>query len=383
LTVGLLSGAALLLRSLWNFTQTPLAFETRNILVVPMTLGAEKYARPDQRIAFFQAVLERAAQTPGALSAAVTDSLPPEGSTDHMLFANVNVEGRPPIREGTGGTVAWRSVTAGYFRTLAIPVLRGRDLDESDMTGDEHSMIINESLAERLFPNEDPVGQRLGPGRGLEVWYTVVGVVKDTLDAGPAQEPEPRYFLARRGGAAGPLRSAYLVVRTNAGVSAASAYLREAIARLDPQVPVEIQTLEQRVSQIAQRPRFIAWLLAVFAGTALLLAATGLYGVVSFLVTQRTKDIGVRLALGATPARIAWGTIGEAGIWVGCGIALGQLLAYSAARLGESQLFGVGVVDPLSWAASLAALTAAVGTALLRPALRAAHVDPAAALRAE
>lgn len=129
LTVGLLSGAALLLRSLWNFTQTPLAFETRNILVVPMTLGAEKYARPDQRIAFFQAVLERAAQTPGALSAAVTDSLPPEGSTDHMLFANVNVQGRPPMPEGAGGTVAWRSVTAGYFRTLAIPVLRGRDFD--------------------------------------------------------------------------------------------------------------------------------------------------------------------------------------------------------------------------------------------------------------
>ena len=163
----------------------------------------------------------------------------------------------------------------------------------------------------------------------------------------------------------------------------AGAFLREEIARLDPQLPVEIQTMEQRVSEIAQRPRFIAWLLAVFAGVALLLAAAGLHGVVSYLVTQRTGDIGVRMALGATPGRIARHTVGEAAVWVWGGIVAGQLLAYAGRRLMESQLFGVGMVDPLSWIASLAALTVAVGVAVLRPAMRAARVDPAVALRAE
>jgi predicted permease len=383
LTVGLISGAALLLRSLWNFSRAPLAFETRNILVVPVTLGAAKYPSPEQRIAFFEQLLERASETPGTLSAAMTDSLPPAGSTDHMLFTNVNVEGRPPIPEGTGGTVAWRSVTPGYFRALGIPIVRGRDLDDSDVAGQEHTMMINESLARKLFPDEDPVGQRVGPGRGVQNWYTVAGVVRDTRDAGPAQEPEPRYFLARRGGAAAPLRSSFLVLRTSAGAAVTGAFLREAIARLDPQLPVEIQTMEQRVSGIAQRPRFIAWLLAAFAGVALLLAAAGLHGVVAYLVTQRSGDIGVRMALGATPGRIARHTVGEAAVWVACGIALGQFLAYAGGRLMESQLFGVEIVDPLSWVASLALLIVAVGVAVLRPALRAARIDPAQALRAE
>jgi predicted permease len=383
LTVGLLGSAALLLRSLWNFTSAPLAFETRNILVVPVTLGATKYASPEQRIAFFEQLLERASQTPGTLSAAMTDSLPPTGSTDHMLFTNIHVEGRPPIPEGTGGTVAWRSVTPGYFRTLGIPVVRGRDLDESDVQGDEHSIVINESLARRLFPGEDPVGQRMGPGRGAQHWYTVVGVVRDTHDSGPAEEPEARYHLARRGGTAAPLRSSFLVMRTSAGPSITGAFLREEIARLDPQLPVEIQTMEQRVSEIAQRPRFIAWLLAVFAGVALLLAAAGLHGVVSYLVTQRKGDIGVRMALGATPGRIARHTVGEAAGWVCGGILAGQFLAYAGGRFMESQLFGVGIVDPPSWAASLGVLTVAVGVAVLRPAMRAARVDPPVALRAE
>jgi predicted permease len=383
LTVGLISGAALLLRSLWNFSRAPLAFETRNILVVPVTLGAAKYPNPEQRIAFFEQLLERASETPGTLSAAMTDSLPPAGSTDHMLFTNVNVEGRPPIPEGTGGTVAWRSVTPGYFRALGIPIVRGRDLDDSDVAGQEHTMMINESLARKLFPDEDPVGQRVGPGRGVQNWYTVAGVVRDTRDAGPAQEPEPRYFLARRGGAAGPLHSSFLVLRTSAGAAVTGAFLREAIARLDPQLPVVIQTMEQRVSELAQRPRFIAWLLAAFAGVALLLAAAGLHGVVAYLVTQRSGDIGVRMALGATPGRIARHTVGEAAVWVACGIALGQFLAYAGGRLMESQLFGVEIVDPLSWLASLTVLIAAVGVAVLRPALRAARIDPAQALRAE
>ncbi len=371
LTVGLLSGAAMLLRSLWNFHHAPLGFETRNILAVPLTPNAATYTTPEHRTAFFEQVLERARQAPGTIAAALTDSLPPESGTSAMLFSNINVDGRPLPAEGTGGTVPWRSVTPGYFTALEIPIVRGRDLNDADVEG-EPAIILSESLVRRLFPNEDPLGRRVAPGRSGEQWYTVVGVAKDVRARGPAEEVEPTYFLARRDGTAPWRRSTFLVLRTSADLGVTSDFLRQAIAGVDPLLPVEIETMEQRMAGLAQRPRFVAWLLASFAAVALLLAASGLYGVASYLVTQRTRDIGVRIALGATPGQIARHTIREAMIWVAGGMLFGQAVSYAGVSLLESQLFGADQADPLSWGASLLLLSAAVLLSVLRPALRAA-----------
>ncbi len=383
LTVSLLGSATLLLRSLWRLASTPLGYETQQIIVAPLTLSATKYPDAAQRAAVFEQILERARQTPGAVSVALSDSLPPFGATDAMIYANMTVEGRPPVDQGTGGMVPWRSVTPGYFATLQVPLVRGRDFRGSDQETQAAGMILNESLARKMFPGEDPVGKRVGVGRLMPAWYTVVGVVRDARDRGAQNPVEPEYFLARRGGVAPQARSAFLVLRTSVGEGITAAYLRQEIAAVDPQIPVEMQTMQQRVDQIANRPRFVAWLLSAFAGLALLLAAMGLYGVASYLVTQRTRDIGVRMALGAAPGDIARQLAGEAGRWIIAGAVCGGALAWVAVRALASELYEVTPGDPWSWGAAIGALGVALVAAMVRPATRAARVDPMVALREE
>jgi ABC-type antimicrobial peptide transport system permease subunit len=178
-------------------------------------------------------------------------------------------------------------------------------------------------------------------------------------------------------------RTGNFAVRTSASVANAAAFLKQAVADLDPQLPVTIKALNEEVARLTERPRFIAWLLSAFAGLALLLAAAGLYGVASYLVTQRTRDIGVRMALGAAPGDISRQVVGEAGRWIVAGAVLGCALAWIGTRALKAQLFGVGSGDPLSWVAALGVLCAALLLAVLRPANRAARVDPMEALRAD
>jgi predicted lysophospholipase L1 biosynthesis ABC-type transport system permease subunit len=175
----------------------------------------------------------------------------------------------------------------------------------------------------------------------------------------------------------------YFAMRTQAGPDDAIALMKQAVADLDPRVPVTPEPLDNQVARLTERPRFVAWLLSAFAGLALLLAAAGLYGVASYLVTQRTRDIGVRIALGAAPSDISRQVVREAGRWIAAGAILGCALAWVGTRAIESQLYGVGSRDPLSWIAALAVLSAVLLLAVLRPAARASRVDPMEALRAD
>jgi len=216
-------------------------------------------------------------------------------------------------------------------------------------------------------------------------WSRVVGVVPDVRNNGLTQEPQAELYIARgrRYNAVSRPRTGNYAIRTSASLADATTFLKQAVADLDPRLPVTIQPLDKEVVRLSERPRFVTSLLSAFAGLALLLAAADLYGVASYLVTQRTRDIGVRIALSAAPGDISRQVVHEAGRWIAAGAALGCALAWVGARMIESQLYGIGSYDPLSWIAALAVLAATLMIAVLRPAIRAAHVDPMDALRAD
>jgi putative ABC transport system permease protein len=383
LTLTMLGSGGLLLRSLWKQISTPLGFDTQSTVTAFLTLNAAKYRAPEQQMAFFDQVLERAQHMPGTISAALSDSLPPVGSTNAIIYSLLGVEGRPPAPRGTGGMIAWRSVTPGYLKTLGISVVRGRDFNEADRRAATPSMIISESLERRLFPGEGAIGRRIKPGSGTQPFHLVVGVAEDVHDARAGGQAVQEYYVARRRAPEDARRSSFLVVRTSASAALAAGFLRQEIATVDPQLPVEIRTMEARVAELSSRPRFLAWLLAAFAGLALALAAAGLYGVASYLVTQRTRDIGVRMALGATPADIARNVLGEAARWVAGGTMAGLALGWISARALQAQLYGVSGADPLSWIGALLVLSIALAIAVTRPVARAARIDPMTVLRVE
>ena len=277
-----------------------------------------------------------------------------------------------------------RDVTPGYFETFGISVLRGRPFAETDYTA-QPAVILSESAAQILFPGQDPIGHTVQV-RGPNGWAEVVGVAREIRNEGPTQASQPElYTLWRPDGIASSWQSstAFFAIRTQATTADAVAFLKQAVADLDPQLPVTVQRLDAEVARQTERPRFLAWLLSAFAGLALLLAAAGLYGVASYLVTQRTHDIGVRIALGAAPGDLSRQVVGEAVRWIAAGAALGCVLAGAGTRAIDAQLYGVRSGDPLSWIAALSVLGVALFLAVLRPATRAAQVDPMEALRAE
>jgi ABC-type antimicrobial peptide transport system permease subunit len=269
-----------------------------------------------------------------------------------------------------------RAVTPGYFQVFGIPILRGRAFAEADSRAGV--LIVSESAAKSLFPGQDPIGHTVEvAGKSAEI----VGVAREVRNTGPTHNPEPEIYTTNW--SMRDFDTAHYAIRTGARAADAIAFLKQAAADLDPRIPVTTEPLHDQVAQMTERPRFVAWLLSAFAGLSLLLAATGLNGVASWLVTQRTREIGVRLALGAASADISREVMGEAGRWITAGTALGGAIAWAGTRAIEAQLYGVTARDPVSWIVVLGLLFAALLLAVLRPALRAAHVDPMEALRAD
>jgi putative ABC transport system permease protein len=248
-----------------------------------------------------------------------------------------------------------------------------------------------------LLAGESAVGHRLRPGAlpygGQRPWFTVVGVITDTRNGRAlTDEPSPEiYFVARPGRRGGPLAAlaafsapgGHLSIRTTANPADAAAFLRQIVADLDPRQLVTIETGDEQFTLLTAQPRFIAWLLTTFAALALVLAAAGLYSVASYLVLQRRRDIGVRMAIGASPRDVARQFVSEAGRWIIGGAVAGSVLGWMGTRALQSQLYQVEALDPWSWMGALLALAVVLVMAVFRPAYRAAHVDPVAALRAE
>ncbi len=378
----LLAGASLLLRSLWNLENDSLGMQDRAVLAVTLDLGRAFYPQPGQRFAFFEEIEARLKRLPGIEALALSDSVPPGGWEHARIYAAIEVEGRPRFTKGTGGMVAWRSVTPGYFSVLDIPILRGRGFVEQDRTPDTHVIVLSQALARRIFPGQDPLGQHLRLGLAGP-WFTVVGVAGDVKNAGLARQPDPEYYVVRRRAPEDMPASSTVLIRGSVVPEAMAQWVRSEIAGINPALPVSVDTMRQRVKSFAVRPRFNAALLGLFAAFGCLLAAVGIYGVISFLVTERTREIGVRMAIGATRGDILRLFAGKGLRLIAIGSTAGVLSGLAASRVLASLLFGVGPDDPFTFAAAVAALAGVTLAATYIPARRAMKVAPMEALRYE
>jgi len=381
----LLAGAAMLLRSLWNIQNVPIGFDARHVVIAQISLAEHSYPDPTKQIAFFQEVESKLSRIPGTEVMALSDTLPPAGRTQATFFAAIDVPGRPRPAQGTGGMVGWRMVTPSYFASLRIPIVRGRGFTEADRAPAEKPVILSQTLAARLFPGEEALGKmmrftafdRQGP------WRIVVGIAGDVKNSGLTNGGDPEFYIPWKNDPEIYVGRGFVILRSSLSAASLAPWVRSEIAEVDPTVPVEFATMETRVGNLASRPRFDAMLLSFFAATGVLLAGLGLFGVVSFSVSRRTQEIGVRMALGATPQNISRLVLLSIASWAVGGAAAGVIGAWFGARLLQSLLFEVSAHDPaLLLTAVLILLMVAICAAWI-PARRAAKVDPMLALRCE
>jgi putative ABC transport system permease protein len=365
---------------------------TSHVVTAEISLGRQAYGRPEAASEFFGRLETGLRALPGVTGVALADSLPPAGGEHAHPFFKMQAEGRPPVEKGTGGMVAWRIVTPGYFRMLDIPILEGRGFLAGDRDPQADAIVLSKSLAARLFPGQNPIGRhiRLSPPSGP--WYEIVGVAGDVKNAGLVRPSAPEYYLARkdmpdlglgRAISSDELRHAFFLVSSPSAASVLERLVRAEVASLDPTLPVTISTLDARVAGLRVHPRFDAALIGLFAALGLVLAAVGLYGVLSFLVTGKTQEIGVRMAMGAVPAGLLWMVVWRGLRLVLLGLVPGVALALAATRVLQGLLYGVGPGDPKILAAASLLLLFSALAACYFPARRAARVDPAAALRNE
>jgi predicted permease len=384
----LLASAGMLLRSLWKIQSVPMGLETEHVMTAEFVLSRLGYSEDARQHQFFNELETRLGRIPGVGSFAISDSLPPSGGTRGRLLASMQVEGQPPFDKGTGGLIMWRYVTPGYFASLGIPMVRGRAFTEEDRAPGASAMILSQAFAQRLFPNGDAVGKRIKTVQ----WATVVGVAADVKNLGPMQPSEPEYYILRKhvpdenSRIQEPptgWRQAKVAIRTSVNGNVMAGWIKREFAALDPALPVTIGSMQRRVGRLVDRPRFNAFLLTLFGGMGLLLAAIGLYGVMAFLVGQRTQEIGVRMALGATPAAITKLVLSRAAAWTLVGVLVGLAGSLFATRALRSMLFEVEARDPWTFLVVLPVLLLiALGAAWI-PTLRASRVDPMTALRHE
>jgi predicted permease len=387
LALVLLTGAGLLIRSAVALDDVDPGFDPRGVLVARVSLPASGYDTPERSEQAFARIAERLEHAPGVTAAGLVTVAPFEdGSTNGL-----SPEGRPRDIASTI-QAALRIVTPGYFRTMDIGVRRGRVFTAEDRAGASLVMVINETLARQAWPGEDPIGKRVAccesAPDGSPRWKTVVGVVADVRAYGLGQAPPPEFYLpmTQAPGVAWQWidRTMTLAVRTQGDPVALAGAMRDAVWGVDRSLPVySIGTMDDRRTASLASSRFSTMLLTVFGGIALLLAAIGVYGVISYGVTQRSQEIGIRVALGASHGRVLRLVVGHAAALTGVGLAVGLTGALLLSRFMGGLLYEVSPTDPPTLAAGVLVLALVALAAAVVPARRAARVDPAVALRAE
>lgn len=384
-SLALVAGGALLARSFWNLQHQNLGMNDENVLTATISLGQTAYPTVERQSAFFEQLERSLRWSPGVTAVAMSDSLPPGGYHHDQIYASMRVEGQPRFTSGTGGNVAWRWVTPEYFRILNIPLIEGSGFAENELSSPNRFVVISRSLAERMFPGQNPLGQQVhlatGGAVNLDPLYTVVGVAENVKNGGLAAGEEPEYYRLRRNRPEDWDRRAVVLIKSNLPAASMEHLIREKVAALDPALPIEVGTLQERVAKLADQPRFEMLLVVCFACTGLILAIIGLYGVTSFLMVQRKPEFGIRMALGASKGDIVRLVLASAMRMVVPGTIVGLVLAFSLSQLMSSLLFNVATHDGATFCGATIVLISATLIASLIPAIAAARVDPIATLR--
>jgi putative ABC transport system permease protein len=383
LALVLLVGAGLLLRSFQNLQRVDPGFKPDNLLTMQISLPATKYKDPQQVDAFFQQALEKVNALPGIQSAGVSTSIPLSGFNSSGSFG---IEGRTV---GPGEMAPWGNrwfAGATYFQTIGIPLVKGRYFDDRDVRSSTQVAIIDQTMERKFWPDEDPIGKRISFQRdpqGNPIWREIVGVVGHVKQRGLEGESPVQYYIPHR---QMPINGVFLVARTAMEPTSMAGTVRGAIQTVDPELPVfRVTTMDRMVAESMTQRRFSMTLMGIFAVVALVLASVGLYGVMSYSVTHRTNEIGIRMALGARVSDVLGMVVGQGMKLSLAGVLIGIAAAFALTRvmLMRSLLFGVSATDPLTFAAVALVLAAVSLLACYIPARRATKVDPMEALRYE
>jgi putative ABC transport system permease protein len=377
----LLVGAGLMIKSFWQLQKVDPGFNPDNALTMQVSLPKTKYPEESQQVAFFQQLIERVATLPGVQSAGASHVVPLSGNDYVLAF---EIDGQPPVQPGVTQSTNYYSVSADYFKAMGIPLRRGRVFSERDRKDSPRVAVINETMAKKIFPNEDPLGKRItfdNRQKGNPEWFEIVGIVGDVKQYGLDQVTTMQTYEPY-------IQQTFpymtLVVRTTGDPTNLNAAIRSEVLKLDKEQPTtNFKTLNEFFSISIAQQRFSVVLLGVFAVVALVLSAVGIYGVLSYAVTQRTHEIGIRVALGAGRRDVLRLVVGQGMLLTVIGIAGGLGAAFALTRLMASLLFGVTATDAVTFASVASLLLAVALLACYIPARRATKVDPLVALRYE
>jgi len=373
LALMLLTGGGLLLQTFVRLQHADLGFDPTDVLVGFVNPPGASYDTTAKHLAFYDQVFEKAKALPGVRKAALASVLPLSGDSD----TSFRIEGRAAPRTPSETPITWyRLVSASYFDTMGMHLRRGRIFEPREAAP---SVVVNETMAKKFFPGEDPIGRRINPGGDDTPWFTIIGIVADARARGAREAPKvetfiPYWQLTERGMA--------VVLKTDGNPTQLTASLKQAVTSIDRNVPVSnVTTLAEMVGESIEQPRFFAMLAAAFAALALVLAAIGIYGVMAYAVAQRTMEIGVRMALGAKPSEVFTLVVADGLKLTAIGIVLGVAGSVLIARWLTTLLFGVEPGDPFTLAATAGTLLVVAAAACFVPARRATRVDPIVALR--
>jgi len=382
LSLTLLVGAGLLIKSVGRLEGVDPGFDPKNLLTFNLALPAIKYPSDTSQILFYNQLVPQLNALPGVRAAAVTSVLPFGGgwSTSSFTIEGFSV---PPGQNGPWGDI--RIVSPKFFDTMRIPLKRGRVFTDQDIRSGQPVTVIDEQFVKKYFANTDPIGKRItfGARRGStdSTWITIVGVVGHAAHEGLDAEPRIQYYfpVSQSGG-----RFMSVVMRTSGNPTALLPAARDAVHSVDRNLPLSgVNPMEKLVDASVGQRKLSMILLGVFSGIAMLLASIGIYGVMSYSVTQRTRELGIRMALGAARSRVLALVVGQGMLLTGSGVVIGLFAAFGLTRFLSSQLFGVGATDPFTFAAVSILLIAVSTLATLLPAMRATRVNPVVALRDE
>lgn len=382
LALVLLIGCGLLIRSFFTVLSVEPGFRTENVLTATISPPATRYSDGPARVPLYEAIEERLEALPGVAAVGLVGVAPMSGVSN----GNVEVEGGP----APAVTGDYQVASASYFDAVGIPLLRGRLFENGDLPETEHVVVVSRAFADEAWPGEDPIGKRM-TGGGMddywdaepEKWATVIGLVGDVRQRDLTREPAPTYYFPYR---QRPFRSWSMtaVIRPERSMPAGlGTQVRDVVRAIDPDVPIQLETIEARVGRVVAERRFTLMILGVFAGVALLLACIGIYGVVAYAVARRTREIGIRIALGARPGSVRRlvqrDTLADLAVGGGIGLAL----AFALTRVMQSLLYEVSPTDPLTFGGVVLALAGAGWLAAYVPSRRSSRIDPVTTMRAD